>query len=262
MAKSSKRKNALNQELSESGFDLPVTQKDRDKALKQRAEDENDLETANVGGEQKEVIESRESFYIDPKKQKALDKEKLKINEAENIKDLQPSETGEQIIFITGAKILKDKPVEIIFIERKIDNDEGEITYKNAALPHKDFIAAFDTLKIHIGVISGLIKSTDVKAPAKITKAIIEPFKVTGFKIKGGEDKEGFSLSGGCNGKYGWTGLNAPMVRNVNDPEDGYIFIKELSKAIEKCQAEALAYRMGKHAPKAQTEMFTAGEAE
>lgn len=196
----------------------------------------------------------REAFYVDPKaaKKEALQAEKIK-------EDIEP---GEQIIFITGAKILKDKPVEITFIERKVDNDEGELLYKNAALPHKDFIAAFDTLKIHLAVIVGIIKSTDVINPGKITKALVEPFTITSFKIKGGEDKEGFTISGGFKDKYGRTGLNAPMVRNVNDPESGYIFIKELNKSIQKCQDEALLYRTGKHAPKAQTEMFESSEAD
>jgi hypothetical protein len=162
--------------------------------------------------------------------------------------------------FILGAKILKDKVV-IDFIERKANKEDATLDYENKAEPHEDFVNAMALLKPHLAIACRYIKVNDVAKIKDIKAKDLEEFKVTGFSMKN-QDMEGFSISGGLTWSLGWVGLNAPYVRNINDPAKGYVFIADLVKAIEKCQKEALEYRNGKQKPKAQGDLFDGDNAE
>lgn len=120
---------------------------------------------------------------------------------------------------------------------------------KGAGIVHNDMTEAFEKLNVHLAVID------DAFSYSKIEIEDIDRFhgheltglfRVTGFKIRGNDDKESVILVGTKFIKTGgYISLETPRIKF----DSGYPFKNELREAIYKCVDEVEKYMNGKVAP-------------
>ena len=125
---------------------------------------------------------------------------------------------------------------------------------KGSSYVHEDMINAFSQLNVHLAIIDEVFKY------AKTTKTLddmkdheaVEQFSVTGIKVQGSDEDEGFILIGEKYVETGNIGLESPKIKSTS----GYLFFDELKESISSVITEVEAYMDGKAAPKfEQTEM-------
>lgn len=128
---------------------------------------------------------------------------------------------------------------------------------KGSALIHTDMSDAFAELDKHLAYIDDAF-SFMKKAPANIDELakfeeIIGNFKVTGFKVHGTDENEGFILLGDKYVSQGSISLETPKITK----QSGYVFFDDLQEKIEACRSEVEEYMNGKATPKmAQGDLF------
>lgn len=122
-------------------------------------------------------------------------------------------------------------------------------TRKGEAIIHDDMTDAFTELKVHLAVADDAFKHLFPELPEmKKLKAhkVIDDFTVTGFKVTGSEEDEGYVING-----EKWVSLG---VMSIDTPKIGkgsnYKFFEDLKDAIAKAREEVELYMNGKCTPK------------
>ena len=122
-------------------------------------------------------------------------------------------------------------------------------TRKGSAVVHHDMIKAFSSLNVHLAIVDDVFKYSGdhVETLEQMRNHdLIDIFSVTGFKIQGSDENEGFVLVGEKWVSHGSIGLETPKITTSTN----YPFFEELKEAIEKAREEVEAYMNGKAAPK------------
>lgn len=130
---------------------------------------------------------------------------------------------------------------------------------KGSALVHEDMNHAFNELDKHLAFIDDAF-SFMKKSPSNIDELakyeeIISNFNVTGFKVHGTDENEGYILLGDKYVSQGTISLETPKITK----QSGYVFFDDLAEQIEACRTEVEAYMNGKATPKLeQGDLFAA----
>jgi hypothetical protein len=119
---------------------------------------------------------------------------------------------------------------------------EGE---KHDDFLHKDLIAAFANLRVHLAVMCGFAHPDTVKEIKTPPAEIVEMFRVNQFSMGKDLDDPGVTLTGGINipwmnNKY--MSANSPYTRYEETEETAYRFVKDLKKRVDRCAKEVQLY--------------------
>lgn len=125
-----------------------------------------------------------------------------------------------------------------------------KVTRKGSQLVHEDMDAAFEKLNKHLAHLDDAFVNMK-KKPLTLSELesheeTISNFKVTGVKISGSDENEGFILLGDKYVSQGTIALETPKI----SASSGYTFFDDLKQEVESCQVEVEAYMNGKAAPK------------
>lgn len=127
-----------------------------------------------------------------------------------------------------------------------------KIKRKGSALVHEDMVLAFDQLNKHLAYIDDAFVHIKKKASTVVDmlshEDIISNFRVTGFKVHGTDENEGFILMGDKFVSQGCIGLETPKI----GAGSGYPFFDDLGEIINICRDEVELYMNGKQTPKAE----------
>lgn len=120
---------------------------------------------------------------------------------------------------------------------------------KGAGIVHNDMTDAFEKLNVHLAVIDDAFNYSKIEIE-DIDKfhghELAGLFHVTGFKIRGNDEKESVILVGTKFIKTGgYISLETPRIKF----DSGYPFKNELREAVYKCCDEVEQYMNGKVAP-------------
>ena len=120
---------------------------------------------------------------------------------------------------------------------------------KGSSYVHQDMYDAFKALNVHLAFIDDAFKYSG-KEVASLDEVngdeIAELFTVTGFKISGNEENEGFIIIGEKWVTTGSIGLESPKI----SASSNYLFFDQLKEDIEAARTEVELYMNGKAAPK------------
>lgn len=122
-------------------------------------------------------------------------------------------------------------------------------TRKGSAEVHQDMNDAFAELNVHLAIIDDAFQYVfDELDSLEVLRihAVAGRFTVTGFKIQGSLENEGFVLIGEKYVGHGNIGLETPKI----SASSNYQFYDELKEAIENAREEVEEYMNGKSAPK------------
>lgn len=120
---------------------------------------------------------------------------------------------------------------------------------KGSAYVHDDMTEAFAQLDVHLAVIDDAFKNAHKQYPSldeHRDDELTSLYKVTGIRITGKEENEGFILIGEKWVTSGSIGLETPKIIQTAN----YVFYEELVEAIENVRAEVEQYMNGKVALK------------
>ncbi|RYZ52901.1 MAG: hypothetical protein EOP49_08510 [Sphingobacteriales bacterium] len=122
---------------------------------------------------------------------------------------------------------------------------------KGSAIVHDDMFTAFKGLTVHLAIIDDAFKyvQEDLQ-PIDFydNHEVAGLFSITGFKVTGNDENEGFILIGEKWVKHGSIGLETPKIHKGSN----YPFFEELLEAVTLCRDEVEAYMNGKAAPVAE----------
>lgn len=128
-------------------------------------------------------------------------------------------------------------------------------TRKGSAEVHDDMVDAFSDLNVHLAVIDDAFQyvfdelhSLDELKDHDVTGR----FTVTGFKISGTQENEGYILMGEKYVSHGNIGLETPKITSGLS----YPFFDKLKEGVEKARVEVEAYMNGKAAAKVEQGEF------
>ncbi len=119
---------------------------------------------------------------------------------------------------------------------------------KGSNLVHEDMNTAFSNLNVHLAVLDDAfkfiktVKTLDDMAAHDVT----ELFRVTGIKVQGSDENEGYILIGEKYVDMGSISLESPKITATS----GYKHFDELKESIESVIYEVEQYMEGKAAPK------------
>lgn len=124
-------------------------------------------------------------------------------------------------------------------------------TRKGSALIHEDMYKSFYALDCHLAVVDdAFISIPDKKQPKSMDELeaheLTGNFTVTGFKVIGQDENEGYILIGEKRVTIGMISLETPKISKGSN----YTYFEELKEGIEAARAEVEAYMNGKAAPK------------
>lgn len=121
---------------------------------------------------------------------------------------------------------------------------------KGSAIVHNDMIDAFAKLNVHLAIIDDAFKYSGVQLESIDDAAeyeITQLFTVTGFRINGTEENEGYIIIGD---KYVTLGVIGVETLKISK-SSGYTYFEELKEAIENARHEVELYMNGKASSKA-----------
>lgn len=149
------------------------------------------------------------------------------------------------------VKIKKAKIKDSIFLEveytEELPGHSKKDTKLSCTVPvHQDLKDSFQKLHKHLALICDQLPIKG-KSIEKFDHEDLSLFTVTGFTLRGGEDKEGVVISGHMEGKFGIVNLNTPFTKY---DDDEYPFTDELAEDIQAAVYEVEEYLFnGKKAP-------------
>ncbi len=179
-----------------------------------------------------------------------LDKAGKSIKE-KNGRQNNEADADQKPIMITSATIKEEMcnyGYEIMTGPTKGDKIPSR---KGSAYIHEDMQNAFNDLCIHLAVLDDAYKYAhkDLPSFAKLWKdpdGIANGFFVTGFKVHGTEENEGYILIGEKTVSHGSISLETPKISKSS----AYKYFDELEESISKCRSEVEEYMNGKAAPR------------
>lgn len=152
-------------------------------------------------------------------------------------------------VLITSADIKE----ELCNYGYEINTGPGKgdkVTRKGSSFIHHDMDVVFAKLNKHLAHIDDAFthmkKKPQTVPELEDHEAIISNFTVTGFKISGTDENEGYILKGDKYVNQGSIGLETPKISKSS----GYHFFDDLQEVIEECRSEVEQYMNGKQAPK------------
>lgn len=118
-----------------------------------------------------------------------------------------------------------------------------KLNRKGSSSVHDDLINALNKLRPHLAILDDYFE--DPGTLQECDQEASEKFYVSGFKVSGTEDSEGFHIYGTKHVSHGVINLESPKI----SLSSGYQYFFELQDAIKSCQDEVLQYMNGKAAP-------------
>lgn len=159
-------------------------------------------------------------------------------------------------VIIRMAKIVSDLFLSVQFDEDLPGHARKETTLSCTVPVHEDLKYQFDKLHKHLAILCDEVKAPKADAFPGVS---FPDFNVRGFSLIGADAKEGVTIRGYKEGKYGGVTLATPRTKYA---DSSYPFLSELSLDIDACVYEVEQYLFhGKRAPEKQIEMDF-GEAE
>jgi hypothetical protein len=122
-------------------------------------------------------------------------------------------------------------------------------TRKGANIVHDDMHLSFRALNVHLAILDDAFKysSIEVNSLDEVRDhEITDLFSVTGFKVHGNDENEGFVLLGEKWVTNGVFGLETPKISSGSN----YPFYDELVESVEAARSEVEQYMNGKAQPK------------
>lgn len=122
-------------------------------------------------------------------------------------------------------------------------------TRKGANMVHDDMITAFRSLNVHLAIIDDAFKYSGEQLESLDqyrNHDIVDIFSVTGFKVQGTDENEGYVIVGEKWVHHGSIALETPKITSSSN----YEFYEELKEAVETAKTEVEQYMNGKQAPK------------
>lgn len=159
-------------------------------------------------------------------------------------------------IEIRKVKVTKADRLEISYKKEEADGSSSEVTEKHNSKVHEDLKNAMAQLRVHLGMMTGYIKKSDVKDPAMYGKDV-DSFHVGGYSIGGDDEDQGIVISGHRILPDGGKAviLNTPFTRFNEDEATRYKFMDQLIDLVENVRNEVNAYLGGKFALNPQTSL-------
>ncbi len=154
-----------------------------------------------------------------------------------------------------GVIIRNAKIVDQLFLTVEFDEDLPGHARKETSLSctvpvHEDLKYQFDKLHKHLAVLCDEVKQPKVD---DFPGVHFPDFFVRGFGLLGADAKDGVSIRGYKEGKYGVVNLTTPRTKYA---DSSYPFLDALSLDIDACVYEVEQYLFhGKRAPEKQLEM-------
>lgn len=122
-------------------------------------------------------------------------------------------------------------------------------TRKGKSIVHEDMIEAFGALRVHLAILDDGFKDLP-KAPKTLDDMkdheMAGRFMITGFKISGSDENEGYTLIGEKWVSHGSIKLESPKIKENSK----YDYFDDLQEAITNARYEVEQYMNGKAAPK------------
>lgn len=147
---------------------------------------------------------------------------------------------------IEKAKIVKGTTVEIHFTEVNDKGDRSKNSKSLGAPMHDDLTTAFANLGIHLAILTGYVKSNQVKNIETPKEELTEGFHVTSFSIGGTDEDQGVVISGHrklASGKA--VILNTPFERFEVKEESRYVYMDDLVDRLDRVKKELADYFSG-----------------
>lgn len=153
---------------------------------------------------------------------------------------------------IKKVKLTKQGRLEIKYIKKEADNSSSEVEEKHSSKAHKDFTDALDKMRIHLAMLFGFMKPTEVKDPVSYMTGVGD-YHVQSFSIGGEDEDQGIVISGYRilpSGKAAI--LNTPFTRFNEDEATRYKHMDALLKVVAEVREETVKYMGGKFEEDAQ----------
>ena len=146
---------------------------------------------------------------------------------------------------ITSASIKEQKCNYGYEIKTGLTAGDKIPTRKGEAVIHEDMQKAFDALRIHFAVAAGGFKHQYDELPdfdVLKDSSIIEEYHVTGYKVSGVEEDEGYTISGYTYVPLGTIDFDTPKITKGN-----YKYFDKLKEKMDVARNEVELYMNGKH---------------
>jgi hypothetical protein len=155
---------------------------------------------------------------------------------------------NKQIQKVTLLKVKDGYGLKVIFKETDSSGDPSRDDVEKRGLIHPDLKVAIDALKVHWGLLSGLIKVDDIAEIILPEHKLLEKIHVNGYSIGGDEEEntQGVIISGHyITWRAKAQSLNTPFERFEGSPEARYLYMDDLLAKIQVLEDEVQLYLTG-----------------
>lgn len=145
------------------------------------------------------------------------------------------------------AKVKDGDGLDVDLTKKDPDGTKVSVSENHKGLIHQDLRAAFRTLGLHLAIMTGYVKSTEVADIKKPDPELAEAFHVNGISLGGDDDNPGVVISG----HYTLPGsgkaviLNTPFARFNEGAETRYVFMDDLENKLQVIDSEVRSYLAG-----------------
>jgi hypothetical protein len=149
---------------------------------------------------------------------------------------------------VTLLKVKDGYGLKVIFKETDSSGDPSRDDKESRGLIHPDLRAAIDALKVHWGLLTGLIKNDEIGDIILPEHKLLEKIHVNGISIGGDEEEntQGVIVSGHyITWRAKAQSANTPFERFEGSPEALYIYMDDLKAKIQVLEDEVLKYLSG-----------------
>ena len=144
------------------------------------------------------------------------------------------------------AKVKDGDGLELTFSRTDPDKSQVKGTEEHKGLVHPDLIDATKALRIHLAILCGYVKESQVEDIAMPDEALMEKFFVSGISLGGSEDKPGVMITGRIITYRGKSvSINTPFELFEQAPESRYTYMDDFIAKVETLKKESTAYYNG-----------------
>lgn len=144
------------------------------------------------------------------------------------------------------AKVKDGDGLELVFKRTDPDNSPVTGTEEHKGLIHPDLREATKALRIHLAILCGYVKESQVPDIAAYDEKLVEPFYVSGISLGGTDENPGITITGRMTTYRGKSQiLNQPFELFDCAPESRYTYMDDLIAKVKVLNDEAMAYYRG-----------------
>jgi hypothetical protein len=137
---------------------------------------------------------------------------------------------------------VKDDLLEVTYTKKEKDGSITVVNETHEAKVHPDLLQAMDNLKVHFGLIIGLITVKQVKKIETPAPELLENIHVSGLTIKTGDDP-GVIITGHYTTPWKKAAImNTPFTRLAEAEESGYKEAEDLQTKTDRAVEEVRLY--------------------